>query len=84
MVEISEHFISFLVITLLQSKLERNELRNGDDNRVPHPRFPGEEIKRRLPEDGRLMSSGKSIGYLLERNRITVRHSIKTRRAGER
>lgn len=43
-----------------------------------------EEIKRRLPESGRLMSSNKSIGYLLKRNRITARHSIKTRRAGER
>lgn len=41
-----------------------------------------EEIKRRLPEDALLMSSGKSIGYSLKRNRITNRHSIKTRRPG--
>lgn len=40
------------------------------------------EIKRRLPEGGRLMSSSKLIGYSLRRNRITARHSIKTRRMG--
>lgn len=31
-----------------------------------------------------LMSLAKSIGYSLKRNRITTRHSIKTRRSGER
>lgn len=61
---------------------ETREELGSDWLRADSPTGTIEEIKRRLPEDALLMSSGKSIGYSLERNRITTRHSIKTRRPG--